>query len=58
MTEWAMAVASRAGRREDDKLFGLCKQNNHAIGLCWELYHHPEPRPASPKTDLFVELKS
>ena len=41
-----------------DKLFGWCKQNNHATGLCWELYHHPEPRPAPPKTDLFVELKS
>jgi effector-binding domain-containing protein len=41
-----------------DKLFAWCKQNNHTTGVCWELYHHPEPGPAQPKTDIFVELTS
>jgi hypothetical protein len=41
-----------------DRLFGWCKQNNRATGLCSELYQHPEPRFASSQTDLFVEVKS
>ena len=42
-----------------DMLFRWCKQNNHATGMCWEVYHHPEPSPAAaPKTDIYVEINN
>lgn len=41
-----------------EQLFGWCKQNGRGTGVCWEIYHHPEPPPALPKTDIYVHLKS
>jgi effector-binding domain-containing protein len=57
------AMVTSAGPYRDlpkayERLFVWCKQNSHKTGLCWELYHHPEPAPGPPKVDLFAQLLS
>jgi effector-binding domain-containing protein len=57
------AMVTLAGPYSDmhnayDMLFAWCKQNGHKSGVCWELYYHPEPAPAPPKTDIFAQLIS